>query len=124
MLAGFGAMINAMDRGDGRTIDGDRGAIFPRSDSEDFSRGARFIPGAVTEARRAGMHVTFDTSCSSNCCWFWQLPDGSRNYHYDPLTGKYNLQIQSVLRLAGVATLLVLGSVIGVFLRHERKVAG
>ena len=82
-LAGFGFLANALDRGKGE--DGDTGASFPRSDAEDLSCGARFIPGEVTMARRQGKKVNFVGECSPNC-WYWQMPDGSRIYHYDPVT--------------------------------------
>jgi len=42
-------------------------------------------------------------------------------YHYDPLTGKYGLVIMNVLRLAGLATVLAIGSFMLVSLRHERR---
>lgn len=82
-LAGFGLLINALE-GESQD-DGDTGKSFPRSDGEDFSCGARFVPGEVTMARRAGKKVQFVTSCTSNC-WYWEMPDGSRIYHFDPLT--------------------------------------
>lgn len=41
-------------------------------------------------------------------------------YHYDPLTGKYGLIVMNVLRLAGLATVLILGAFILVMLRRER----
>ncbi len=63
----------------------DRGAMFPRTDAEDMSRGARFIPGDVTLARRRGEKVDFTSDCGP-CCWYWTLPDGTRIYHFDPLT--------------------------------------
>lgn len=75
-LAGFGLVMAAMGGG------GDRGNLFPASDADDLSRGARFIPGEVTMARRAGQKVTFVTDCGP-CCWHWQMPDGSRIYHWD-----------------------------------------
>ncbi|MGA3150294.1 MAG: hypothetical protein ABSD10_01580 [Candidatus Saccharimonadales bacterium] len=86
--AAFGLLENALfDGGE------DVGATFPRSDAEDMSRGARFIPSEVTIARRAGQQVQFVTSCGA-CCWYWEMPDGSRIYHYDPLTydeiGRHN----------------------------------
>src|SRR5207247_370166 len=31
-------------------------------------------------------------------------------YHYDPATGKYSVVIMNVLRLAGLATILILGA--------------
>lgn len=82
-LAAFGLLANAMDTRKG--ADGDTGAAFPRSDAEDFSRGARFVPAEVTLARRAGKKVNFVTQCTLNC-WYWELPDGTRIYHFDPLT--------------------------------------
>jgi hypothetical protein len=78
-LAGFGFLVNALGGG------GDAGASFPRSDAEDMSKGARFIPGEVTMARRAGKKVDFVTECGPNC-WYWKMPDNSRIYHYDPMT--------------------------------------
>lgn len=74
---GFGFMVNAMGGG------GDVGQTFPRSDAEDMSRGARFIPGDVTVARRNGGVVQFVVACTRNC-WYWAMPDGTRIYHWDP----------------------------------------
>jgi len=82
-LPALGFLVNALDKNKGE--DGDSGALFPRSDAEDLSRGARFIPGTVTLARRAGEKVKFVTQCSP-CCWYWEMPDGTRVYHFDPLT--------------------------------------
>ena len=42
-------------------------------------------------------------------------------YHYDPRTGKYGLIIMNVLRAAGVATVLALGSFMLVMFRRERQ---
>lgn len=42
-------------------------------------------------------------------------------YHYDPVTGKYGLLIMNVLRLAGLATVLALGTFIAVMLRRDRR---
>jgi protein SCO1 len=42
-------------------------------------------------------------------------------YHYDPVTGKYGLLITRVIRLAGAATVLILGGFILVMLRRERS---
>ncbi len=41
-------------------------------------------------------------------------------FHYDPMTGKYGLVVRNVLRLGGVATVLLLGGFIAVMLRRER----
>jgi protein SCO1/2 len=41
-------------------------------------------------------------------------------YHYDPQTGKYGLVIMRVIRLAGLATVLSLGVMVGVLFRRER----
>ena len=81
-LAAFGFCVNALDKQKSR--DGDTYAVFPRSDAEDMSKGARFIPGEVTLARRAGKKVDFVTKCGPNC-WYWKMPDGTRIYHYDPV---------------------------------------
>jgi len=42
-------------------------------------------------------------------------------YHYDPATGRYGFAIMSTLRLAGLATVLALGSFIVVMIRRERS---
>ena len=42
-------------------------------------------------------------------------------YHYDPLTGQYNLVVTRVLRLAGAATVLALAGFIVLMLRRERR---
>ncbi|MEK7630044.1 MAG: hypothetical protein AAB432_01530 [Patescibacteria group bacterium] len=81
-LSAFGFIANALDTNKG--ADGDAGAVFPRSDAEDLSRGARFIPYKVTLARRAGKQVEFVTNCKqSSTCWYWKMPDGARIYHSD-----------------------------------------
>ena len=41
-------------------------------------------------------------------------------YHYDPRTGQYGLVVMNVLRLAGLITVLALGTFIVVMLRRER----
>lgn len=78
-LADFGSLISALGGG------GDRGNSFPKSDADDFGKGARFIPGEVTLARRRGEPVAFAYECGP-CCWFWEFQDGTRIYHYDPIT--------------------------------------
>ena len=40
-------------------------------------------------------------------------------YHYDPVTGKYGLLINNVIRLAGLATVLILGAFIFFMVRRE-----
>jgi protein SCO1/2 len=42
-------------------------------------------------------------------------------YHYDPMTGRYGLLIMRLLRVAGAATVLALGSFIFVMIRRERR---
>lgn len=42
-------------------------------------------------------------------------------YHYDPSTGKYGLVIANVFRIAGAVTIVVLGTVLLVFFRQEKK---
>jgi protein SCO1 len=42
-------------------------------------------------------------------------------YHYDPMMGRYGLVIMRVLRLAGLATVLALGSFIAIMVRRERR---
>ncbi len=40
-------------------------------------------------------------------------------YHYNPATGKYGAVIMNVLRLAGVATVLILGALVLILFRRE-----
>jgi protein SCO1/2 len=42
-------------------------------------------------------------------------------YHYDPLTGKYGLIMMNILRLAGLGTVLALGTFILLMLRRDRR---
>jgi protein SCO1/2 len=42
-------------------------------------------------------------------------------YHYDPATGKYGLIVSNVLRLAGSITIVLLGGLIWILFRQERK---
>ncbi len=42
-------------------------------------------------------------------------------FHYDPLTGKYGLVIADALRMAGVLTVILLGSFLIVMYRRERR---
>ncbi len=42
-------------------------------------------------------------------------------YHYDPQSGTYSLAILRALRLAGVATIVALGTCVGVLLHRERR---
>ncbi len=44
-----------------------------------------------------------------------------RCYRYDPVTGKYTVAITNIVRLAGLATTLALGTFIGVMFRRERR---
>ena len=83
-LSMLGFLSNALDPRS-REGNGDTGCSFPRSDAEDLSRGARFIPGEVTMERRAGRRVQFVSECSP-CCWYWQLESGTRIYHFDRYT--------------------------------------
>ncbi|MDO8469913.1 MAG: hypothetical protein Q7S84_02775 [bacterium] len=81
-MSAFGFLVNALD--DRKGSDGDTGATFPRSDAEDMGRGAHFIPGEVTDARRVGKKVEFVTDCrQSSTCWYWKMPDGTRIYHFN-----------------------------------------
>lgn len=82
-MAIFGFLANAFDSH--RSPDGDREASFPRSDAEDFSRGVRFVPGEVTLARRRGERVNFVSNCTP-VCWYWEMTDGTRIYHWDRYT--------------------------------------
>lgn len=73
-IVAFGLLVNALGGS------GDLGQSFPKSDAEDLSRGARFVPGEVTIARRNGEHVTFVTDGGWRE-WYWQLPNGDRISH-------------------------------------------
>jgi protein SCO1 len=42
-------------------------------------------------------------------------------YAYDPVHGRYNLVIENVLKIAGLATVLLLGSTVSIFLWKERR---
>jgi protein SCO1/2 len=44
-------------------------------------------------------------------------------FHYDPLTGKYGVVIMNVLRLAGIATVVALGTFMLVMFRRERMIS-
>lgn len=41
-------------------------------------------------------------------------------YHYDPMTGRYGIVVMRVMRIAGAATVLALGTFIFVMIRRER----
>jgi hypothetical protein len=58
---------------------GDRGSPFPQSDADDLGRGARYIPGEVTLARRDGRTVRFEQPDDSDPkTWFWLFDDDTR----------------------------------------------
>src|SRR3954466_3151875 len=42
-------------------------------------------------------------------------------YHYDPMTGRYGIYVMRTLRVAGVATVLAIGTFIVVMVRRERS---
>ena len=42
---------------------------------------------------------------------------------YDPIEGKYGIVIMNVIRLAGIATVLAIGTFMFVALRHEKRTA-
>jgi protein SCO1/2 len=42
-------------------------------------------------------------------------------YHYDPRTGKYGAVISNILKLAGLATMLILGTFMFVMFRADRR---
>ena len=44
-------------------------------------------------------------------------------YHYDPRTGKYGAMITNIVRLAGAATVLILGSSLVMLFRREKRAA-
>ncbi len=73
-INGFRILASALD-----------GNLFPFSDADDMNRGAQFIPAEVTDARRMGHKIKFVTNCGP-CCWYWEMPDHSRIYHFVPMT--------------------------------------
>ena len=40
-------------------------------------------------------------------------------YHYDPMTGRYGIYVMRALRVAGVATVLLIATFIVVMIRRE-----
>ncbi len=42
-------------------------------------------------------------------------------YHYDPMTGRYGLQIMRALRVAGALTVALLSAFVVVMVRRERR---
>ncbi|HXV97573.1 MAG TPA: SCO family protein, partial [Anaerolineae bacterium] len=42
-------------------------------------------------------------------------------YHYDPVVGQYTMTIMNVIRLAGLATVGAIGTVIAMLLRRDRS---
>ncbi len=42
-------------------------------------------------------------------------------YHYDPLTGTYGLVVMNAIRLAGLVTILILGTFVFIMLRRDRR---
>ena len=42
-------------------------------------------------------------------------------YHYDPATGKYGAMVGNILRLAGTATILLIGGLILILWRLDRS---
>jgi len=44
-------------------------------------------------------------------------------YHYDPMTGRYGLQIMRALRVAGALTVALLGAFVVVMVRRERRLS-
>jgi protein SCO1/2 len=45
-------------------------------------------------------------------------------YHYNPETGRYGLVIMRTVRIAGVATVLLIGTFVTVMVRREKRTAG
>ncbi len=42
-------------------------------------------------------------------------------YHYDPVVGKYNLAIMNIIRIAGLATVALMGAAVLMMLHRERQ---
>jgi len=62
-------------------IGGARGTTFPGQDALDLVDGARYIPNAVTFARRSGQEVRFVKNGLNRAEWFWEMPDGEKIKH-------------------------------------------
>ena len=45
-------------------------------------------------------------------------------FHYDPQTGKYGMVIMNVIRLSGIATVVILGAFMFVMIRRDRRKKG
>ena len=43
-------------------------------------------------------------------------------YHYDPMTGRYGLVVMRAMRIAGAATVLIIGAFIFVMIRREKQI--
>jgi protein SCO1/2 len=42
-------------------------------------------------------------------------------YHYDPVEGEYTLFIMNIIRIVGVATIMIIGGFLFVMLRRDRS---
>lgn len=56
------------------------GAEISPVDQADLKKGAQYVPGEVSGARKRGVVVTFHQSGATGA-WFWRFPDGKRIYH-------------------------------------------
>lgn len=99
---------------DAASFDGgkDEGAFSPGSDAEDQMWGARFVPGPVTLARRAGQKVRFVHDCRCPNCWYWLFLDADgfapgekkprkkkfKGYGYDPYFDSHLLGMDGMYR--------------------------
>jgi len=68
-LAGFMALVSGINP-----------RIMPPDDAKDVADGATHIPYEVTDARRAGMIVTFVRE-GAKPKWYWQFPNGKKIPH-------------------------------------------
>jgi hypothetical protein len=96
----FGMLVNALGNNNG----GDYGSSFPKSDADDFGKGARFVPGEVTLARRRGEFVEFVQNCNNSLCWYWRMSNGDKIYHFESWIFESLLNNYGLKRLSYNAT--------------------
>jgi protein SCO1/2 len=79
---------------------------------------ARYFYGIdfLAQDLRLGLVEAADNKIGSPIDQLWLLC-----YHYDPVSGKYTPVIMNVIRIAGFVTVTVIGGVLYIFLRNDRK---
>ncbi|MDP3093538.1 MAG: hypothetical protein Q8N16_02130 [bacterium] len=69
-FAGFAALVNALSP-----------QTMPDGDAQDIANGAAYIPGEVTDLRRAGQTVSFAKTDGPRTEWYWTMPGGTTIKH-------------------------------------------